>query len=208
MWRFLFHSCHALSSKHDDSHGPLVAAGPKENPLCFFDRSVSSGRSARHDLHHRREYRNGLYSKQKYRLIEEENMDRFVRNFIVASIVYLGVSSALGVCMLWNPSLISLKFVHSHLNLLGWVSMMIYGVGYHVLPRFSGRPLKYPKMGEVQFWTANAGLLGMLFFYTVGTYSPAPTYALLTVLFGAVELLSIVLFFYNMLATLLPKAAA
>ncbi len=134
-------------------------------------------------------------------------MDRFVKNFIVVSIVYLGLSSILGVCMLWNQSLMSFKFVHSHLNLLGWVSMMIYGVGYHVLPRFSGRPLKYPKVGELQFWTANIGLLGMLFFYTLGVFNPVPAYATLSVIFGIIEVFSIFLFFYNMLATLLPTAA-
>lgn len=134
-------------------------------------------------------------------------MDRFVRNFIIVSIVYLGAASVLGVCMLWNESLLSLKFVHSHLNLLGWVSMMIYGVGYHVLPRFSGRPLKYPKMGELQFWTANIGLIGMLLFYAMGVYNPSQTYKMLSVVFGVVEVFSIVLFLYNMLATLLPKAA-
>ena len=32
-------------------------------------------------------------------------MDRFVRNFIIVSIVYLGISSILGVCMLANQSL-------------------------------------------------------------------------------------------------------
>lgn len=85
--------------------------------------------------------------------------------------------------------------------------MMIYGVGYHVLPRFSGRPLKYPKMGEVQFWTANIGLIGMLFFYGLGVYNPVRMYTALAVIFGAVELLSVALFFYNMLATLLPKTA-
>jgi len=134
-------------------------------------------------------------------------MDRFVRNFIIVSIVYLGAASTLGVCMLWNESLLSLKFVHSHLNLLGWVSMMIYGVGYHVLPRFSGRPLKYPKMGELQFWTANTGLIGMLLFYSLGVYNPSQTFKIVSVAFGAVEVFSIVLFLYNMLATLLPKAA-
>ena len=103
-------------------------------------------------------------------------MDRFVRNFIIVSIVYLGISSILGVCMLANQSLMSLKFVHSHLNMLGWVSMMIYGVGYHVLPRFSGRPLKYPKMGELQFWAANIGLIGMLAFYTLNIYTPTPIF--------------------------------
>jgi cbb3-type cytochrome oxidase subunit 1 len=134
-------------------------------------------------------------------------MDRFVRNFIIVSIVYLGAASVLGVCMLWNESLLSLKFVHSHLNLLGWVSMMIYGVGYHVLPRFSGRPLRYPKMGELQFWTANIGLIGMLLFYAMGVYNPSQDFKLISVVFGGVEVFSIVLFLYNMLATLLPKAA-
>jgi len=32
-------------------------------------------------------------------------MDRFVRNFIIVSIIYLGISSILGVCMLWDQSL-------------------------------------------------------------------------------------------------------
>ncbi len=132
-------------------------------------------------------------------------MNRFVKNFIIVSIVYLGISSLLGVCMLWNQSLISLKFVHSHLNMLGWVSMMIYGVGYHILPRFAGKPLKYPKMGEFQFWAANIGLVGMLAFYTLDAVGHSRAFTNMTVLFGAVEVLSIGLFFYNMLATLLPK---
>lgn len=134
-------------------------------------------------------------------------MDRYVKNFIIVSIVYLGVSSVLGIFMLWNQSLMSLKFVHSHLNMLGWVSMMIYGVGYHILPRFAGKPLKYPKMGETQFWAANIGLVGMLLFYTANVYSPSGVNTVLMVIFGVVEVFSIVLFFYNMLATLTAKPA-
>jgi cbb3-type cytochrome oxidase subunit 1 len=134
-------------------------------------------------------------------------MDKFVRNFIIASIIYLGIASLLGVAMLWDVSLLSLKFVHSHLMLLGWVSMMIYGVGYHVLPRFSGRPLRYPKLGELQFWAANVGLLGMLLFYALGVYTPSATLKTLTVAFGGLEAVSIALFLYNMLATLLPKTS-
>ncbi|MGC2061543.1 MAG: hypothetical protein WA610_01100 [Thermodesulfovibrionales bacterium] len=135
-------------------------------------------------------------------------MDRFVRNFIIVSILYLGISSLLGVCMLWDQSLMSLKFVHSHLNMLGWVSMMIYGVGYHILPKFAGRPLKYPKLGEFQFWAANIGLIGMLAFYTLDVVGHSQSFTTITVVFGAIEALSIGLFFYNMLATLLPKAAS
>ncbi len=109
--------------------------------------------------------------------------------------------------MLATPELMSLKFVHSHLNMLGWVSMMIYGVGYHVLPRFAGRPLKYPKMGELQFWAANIGLIGMLLFYALNVYTPGPLYNMGTVVFAGIEVFSVALFFYNMLATLLPKNA-
>lgn len=125
-------------------------------------------------------------------------MDRFVRNFIFMSIVYLGISSVLGILMLSHPSLMHMKFVHSHLNMLGWVSMMIYGVGYHILPRFAGKPLKSVKIGELQFWLANIGLVGMLLFYVLDNSA-------LSSIFGVVEFFSIILFFYNMLATLLAK---
>lgn len=134
-------------------------------------------------------------------------MDRFVKNFILMSIVYLAIASILGICMIGRPSLLSFKFVHSHLMLLGWVSMMIYGVGYHILPKFAGRFLKSRKMGEVQFWLANAGLVGMLGFYTLDVYSPSGLYKVLTTVFGVMEAVSVFLFFYNMVATLYAKEA-
>ncbi len=131
-------------------------------------------------------------------------MERFVRSFIITSIIYLGIASIVGVLMLSNPEFLPLKFIHSHLMLLGWVSMMIFGVGYHILPRFTGRPLKSPKIGEIQFWMANTGLIGMVLFYTLGIYSPeADINRILTTGFGILEIFSILLFLYNMLATLL-----
>ncbi|MFA4828459.1 MAG: hypothetical protein WC855_06650 [Thermodesulfovibrionales bacterium] len=132
-------------------------------------------------------------------------MDRFVKSFIVMSIVYLAIASILGVCMIARPSLLTLKFVHSHLMLIGWVSMMIYGVGYHILPRFAGKLIKNKAMAELQFWFANIGLVGMLGFYTLGIYNPLDLYKGLTIASGAAEVLSIFLFFYNMIATLYAK---
>lgn len=133
-------------------------------------------------------------------------MDRFVKGFIIMSIVYLGLATILGILMLAHESLMPLKFVHSHLNLLGWVSMMIYGVGYHILPRFMGRLLYSPKLGEVQFYLANLGIIGLVVFYTLNVYAPSGLYLSMTVAAGVVEAVSIFLFFYNMLRTLLPKA--
>jgi cytochrome c oxidase cbb3-type subunit 1 len=133
-------------------------------------------------------------------------MDRFVKNFILMSIVYLAMAAVLGVLMIGYPELLRLKFVHSHLMLLGWVSMMIYGVGYHILPRFAGRLLKSTSMGELQFWLANIGLVGMLLFYTLMQYSTdAGIYKTLTVVFGVVEAFSILLFFYNITTTVFGK---
>jgi cytochrome c oxidase cbb3-type subunit 1 len=133
-------------------------------------------------------------------------MDSFVKNFIIASIVYLAFSTIFGIAMLHHPQLLSLKFVHSHLNMLGWVSMMIYGVGYHILPKFAGKFLKSKKLGELQFWIANASLVVMLLFYSMNVLSPTASYAMITTLAGAVHAFSIGIFFYNMLATLLPAS--
>ncbi len=132
-------------------------------------------------------------------------MDRFVKGFIIMSIVYLGLASLLGIIMLWNQNALALKFVHSHLNMLGWVSMMIYGVGYHILPRFMGRPLYSNKIGEAQFYLANISLVGMLVFYTLNVYDPGSSFRLMMALFGAVQAGTIIMFFYNMLMTLLTK---
>src|SRR5271169_4307195 len=130
-------------------------------------------------------------------------MDKFVKGFIVMSVVYLGISAILGVIMLGNQNMLAMKFVHSHLNLLGWVSMMIFGVGYHILPRFMGRPLYSNRLAEVQFYLANISLVAMLVFYTLNVYGANDTFRMLTVVSGAIQAISIFLFFYNMLQTLL-----
>ncbi len=132
-------------------------------------------------------------------------MDRFVKGFIVMSIVYLGIAAVLGVIMLGNQNMLALKFVHSHLNMLGWVSMMIYGVGYHILPRFMGRPLYSNKIAETQFYLANISLVAMLVFYTLNIFNANDVYRMITVASGAVQALAIFLFFFNMLMTLLTK---
>lgn len=133
-------------------------------------------------------------------------MDKFVKGFIVMSVVYLGLAAVLGIVMLGNPNVLALKFVHSHLNMLGWVSMMIFGVGYHILPRFMGRPLYSNKVAETQFYLANLSLISMLVFYTLNIYNPNDIFWMITVASGVVQALTIFLFVYNMLMTLLTKA--
>ncbi len=44
---------------------------------------------------------------------------------------------------------------------------MIYGVGYHVLPKFSGKLIYSPALMKIQFWFANLGLIGMALGWTM-----------------------------------------
>lgn len=89
-------------------------------------------------------------------------MDPFVRRFIRASLVWLGVGVLIGVGMALEPAAVAYRTAHMHANLLGFVSMMIFGVAYHVIPRFTGRPLHSRRAAAVHLWIANAGLAGMV----------------------------------------------
>jgi cytochrome c oxidase cbb3-type subunit 1 len=90
-------------------------------------------------------------------------MEPFVRNFIRSSLVWLGAGVLLG---LWTATLPGQALVyrpaHVHANVLGFVSMMVFGVAYHVMPRFVGVPLWSRRLAGAHLWIANAGLVLML----------------------------------------------
>jgi cbb3-type cytochrome oxidase subunit 1 len=89
-------------------------------------------------------------------------MDSFVRRFIKASLIWLTAGVTLGLLMVLWPRAIVYRAAHMHANLLGFVSMMIFGVAYHVLPRFTGRPLHSPTLAAAHVWLANGGLVLMV----------------------------------------------
>lgn len=89
-------------------------------------------------------------------------MDPFVRRFIRSSLVWLGVGVLIGVAMAVRPAAAAFRTAHMHANLLGFVSMMIFGVAYHVIPRFVGRPLHSRRAAALHLWIANLGLAGMV----------------------------------------------
>jgi cytochrome c oxidase cbb3-type subunit 1 len=78
-------------------------------------------------------------------------------------VVWLGVGIVIGLSMaFWPREAIVYRPAHVHANLLGFVSMMIFGVAYHVIPRFSGSPLHSPRLATLHLWVANAGLALMV----------------------------------------------
>jgi len=97
-------------------------------------------------------------------------MDPFVRRFIRSSLLWLGVGVLIGVAMAVNPAAVAFRAAHLHANLLGFVSMMIFGVAYHVFPRFVGRPLHSRRTAALHLWVANAGLAGMVAGFVLRVY--------------------------------------
>jgi cytochrome c oxidase cbb3-type subunit 1 len=89
-------------------------------------------------------------------------MEPFVRNFIRSSLLWLGGGVLLGVWMAVSPQAIIYRPAHAHANILGFVSMMIFGVAYHVIPRFTGSPLRSRRAAMVHLWVANIGLAGLI----------------------------------------------
>lgn len=85
-------------------------------------------------------------------------MDWYVRAFVRSAVVWLALGVTLGVAMVLHPPLLVYRTVHLHLNLLGFMSMMVFGVGYHIFPRFAGVPLPSPRIAAVHLWIANIGL--------------------------------------------------
>jgi hypothetical protein len=85
-------------------------------------------------------------------------MDRFVTAFLKASLTWLGLGVSAGVAMAVHPAWAVYRAAHLHMNLLGFVAMMIFGVALHVIPRFTGHPLHSRRLAMTQWWLANGGL--------------------------------------------------
>lgn len=130
-------------------------------------------------------------------------MSRLTILFIKSSLIYFAIAVLVGLDITFMPEhLGSMMPVHAHLMLLGWITMMIYGVAYHILPRFSASPLYSDKMANVQFYLAHIGLIGMAVSFAMRSYVNAG--GMLLIVFSIIEAISIILFVFNMLMTL-PK---
>lgn len=133
-------------------------------------------------------------------------MSRTTLGFIFTGLVYLVVGITLGVVFFIAPDTLRLRTVHVHANLVGFVIFLIIGVGYHILPRFRGRPLHSEGLAWSGFWMANIGLAGLLLVNALIAYNVLQNATYLQVVFGGLLVLSIYLFIYNMFMTLAVPA--
>ena len=132
-------------------------------------------------------------------------MEKYPKLFILAAISYLlaGVVMGLGFTSGVLDAL-NWRFVHIHLGLLGFMAMFIYGVSYHILPRFNANPVKNPLLVPVHFYFVNIGLIGMVLFgYLDGIYAGGMVHVGFLIS-ATLEVLGIFLFAYNVIPVLLP----
>lgn len=128
--------------------------------------------------------------------------DKMATLFTGVSIIYLVIGCPLGVLFLLRPDLIPyLRPVHAHINLIGFVSVMIFGVSYHMFPRFAAKPLYSVRMGNIQFWLANIGLIGMALCWWVFDRDSITSRAGLLA-FGMIEAMAAAFYVYNCWKTL------
>ncbi|HMB46567.1 MAG TPA: cbb3-type cytochrome c oxidase subunit I [Candidatus Methanoperedens sp.] len=126
-------------------------------------------------------------------------MNKLARLFIKTSLVYLVLSAILGVLITIGPGY---SFMHSHFAVVGWVSFMLFGLAYESIPRYTSRAIFSKKLGMIQFWLANIGLIGLSVSYSFmrmymlkeKDYSDAITALMI---FGLIEAISCFIFVYN-----------
>lgn len=130
-------------------------------------------------------------------------MEGYVKGFVGASLVYFMAGALIGLYTAMGNAGTGMLFAHIHLNLLGFMTMMIFGVGYFILPRFSATTIRWPAVLPYHFWIANLGLILM-----ISTYSFSGSGGLSDLLFytgAASQVISVFLFSSNLLFTMFGR---
>ena len=105
---------------------------------------------------------------------------------------------------------------HTHINLLGWVEMAIFGSMYYIVPLLFKGPLYSYRLLKIHFWMHNISLVGMVFAFCIAGYTggmillhgnvadikpvEAP-YMEMVGIFGMFVLLANIIFAYNIYMT-------
>ncbi|MBI4041507.1 MAG: cbb3-type cytochrome c oxidase subunit I [Deltaproteobacteria bacterium] len=132
-------------------------------------------------------------------------MSKYSRWFTISALLYLLLGAGVGLCMAVYPKSVGiLRFSHIHIMMIGWVTMMIFGLGYHVIPRFCAHSLISDFWQGFNWWASNVGLVGMMLFPIIRFYQPMENtfWTTLFVISGLLQLVGIFIFTVTMLTTL------
>jgi cbb3-type cytochrome oxidase subunit 1 len=127
-------------------------------------------------------------------------MEWFIKAFIRASLIWFTLGIALGLAMSARPEWVVYRPAHAHMNVVGFLVMMVFGVGYQLLPRLFGGPLWSAKFAIAHLWLANLGLAAMVAGFMMAPHMGAPG-NMVTTIGGSLYTLGALLFVINLWQT-------
>lgn len=127
-------------------------------------------------------------------------MDWFVKAFIRASLAWFAVGILFGLAMAAHPPWVVYRPAHAHMTVVGFLTMMVFGVGYQLLPRLFGHALFSRALAVTHWWLANLGLAGMVVGFMLAPHV-GPRSAPVTATGGLMFALGALGFVYNMWRT-------
>jgi hypothetical protein len=91
-----------------------------------------------------------------------------VARHVAASLIFFAGTAVVGTLVaidkvvgFWRGTPLNIVHAHFHLAALGWVTMMIFGVAYRLIPMFSLAADPDERIPTWQFWTFTAGVAGL-----------------------------------------------
>jgi cytochrome c/quinol oxidase subunit I len=132
-------------------------------------------------------------------------MEGIGRFFLIASLFYLALGTAMGFTMAFLKGKWTLRLMpaHTHVNLYGWVSQLIFGFAYSYLPIFAGKALYSPTLPYIHLVLGNIGLIGMASMFIGSRFPRSPISPKAVWPFGALVVVSVWIFIFNIAMTLL-----
>ena len=93
--------------------------------------------------------------------------------FLVTAVVgnLMALDKVLGF---WRGEALNILHAHAHLAALGWVTMMIFGVAYRLIPMFALSADPDERLPRWQFWVFTAGVAGLYPAILLGSRLQAP----------------------------------
>lgn len=98
-------------------------------------------------------------------------MDWYIKAFIRSSLLWFGLGILLGLGMVIRPEWIVFRPAHAHMNVAGFITMLVFGVGYQLLPRLFGHGLLNVRLAVAHLYLANIGLAGLVAGFLVRPYA-------------------------------------
>jgi cbb3-type cytochrome oxidase subunit 1 len=118
------------------------------------------------------------------------------KNFLRIAVIYFCVGVLLGLVMGIIHDF-RLTSVHAHFNLLGWVSMAIFGLVYHFYPQAADT-----RLAKTHFWLHNIGLPIMQIGIAIMTLSGSEAVLPVVIVCSIAVVVGVILFAVNLFKAL------